>query len=187
MTTTAAIPDVPDAKRASLLISTPGSSLPLRAPNETTAEVSVTHWRHEPEHLVTDCCNYQAYYLGSMLIREFKGIESTIEACSKMKKSTDSMRKIPTITLSISYSGVRFIDFKTKHEIMVHHIRDISFASQDSDDLSTFAYITHDERTGHHYCHVFRVSTFDKAFEIILTLGQAFEVAYQLILKNQSS
>ena len=55
-----------------------------------------------------------AQYLGSMLIHELKGVESTKEACAKMKRSTDSMKKIPTITLSINYTGVKFIDFKSK-------------------------------------------------------------------------
>ena len=49
-----------------------------------------------------------------MLIPELKGVDSTKEACSKMKKSTDAMKKIPTITLSINYKGVKFIDFKSK-------------------------------------------------------------------------
>ncbi|XP_078484758.1 ankyrin repeat and SAM domain-containing protein 1A-like [Ciona intestinalis] len=189
MTSAKIIIDIPDAEKAKFLIcsSASESSLPMRPPNEAASGVNVTSWRHAPENLVTDSCNYQAYYLGSMLITDFKGLPSTVEACAKMKKSTDSMKKIPTITLSINYKGVKFIDFKSKHEIMEHEIQDISFASQDSEDLSTFAYITHDTRTGHHYCHVFRVTTLDKAYEIILTLGQAFEVAYQLILKNQPS
>nr|XP_039257501.1 uncharacterized protein LOC120334115 isoform X1 [Styela clava] len=176
---------VPDARRASYLSS--NGDLVLRPPNETTEEeVTVSSWCHDPNVLIKSCCNYQAYYLGSMLVQEVKGVESTVEACNKMKKSTDSMKKIPTITLSISYKGVKFIDSKSKHEIAEHEIHNISFASQDADDLSTLAYITRDARTGNHYCHVFRVTTLDVAYEIILTLGQAFEVAYQLILKEKS-
>nr|CAB3221815.1 ankyrin repeat and SAM domain-containing protein 1A-like [Phallusia mammillata] len=180
--------DIPDVERAIYLSteSASGEGLSLRPPNETTSEVSVHAWRHNAEKLITACCNYQAYYLGSMLIHELKGVESTMGACAKMRRSTDSMKKIPTIMLSINYTGVKFIDSKSQHEIAEHEICNISFASQDSEDLSTFAYITHDVRTGHHYCHVFRVTTMDMAYEIILTLGQAFEVAYQLILKDKA-
>ena len=46
-----------------------------------------------------------------------------------------------------------------QHQIAEHEIQNISFASQDSLDLSTFAYVTHDNKTGNHYCHVFRVTT----------------------------
>lgn len=39
--------------------------------------------------------------------------------------------------------------------IAEHEIRNISCAAQDPEDLSTFAYITKDLKTNHHYCHVF--------------------------------
>lgn len=39
--------------------------------------------------------------------------------------------------------------------IAEHEIRNISCAAQDPEDLCTFAYITKDLQTGHHYCHVF--------------------------------
>merc|ERR1712136_381037 len=184
-TTTTTDIQLPDEERAAYLCSDKDTTFNLRPPNETTNEVTVSSWRHTPSELINNQCTYQAYYLGSMLVAELKGVESTIEACSKMKKSTDNMKKIPTITLSISYLGVRFIDYKSKHQIAEHDISNISFASQDHEDLNTFAYITHDSKTGFHYCHVFRVPSLDKAYEIILTIGQAFEVAYQLILKNQ--
>jgi len=184
-TTTTTDIQLPDEERAAYLCSDKDTTFNLRPPNETTNEVTVSSWRHTPAQLINNQCTYQAYYLGSMLVAELKGVESTIEACSKMKKSTDNMKKIPTITLSISYRGVRFIDYKSKHQIAEHDISNISFASQDHEDLNTFAYITHDSKTGFHYCHVFRVPSLDKAYEIILTIGQAFEVAYQLILKNQ--
>ena len=39
--------------------------------------------------------------------------------------------------------------------IAEHEIRNISCAAQDPEDLCTFAYITKDLQTNHHYCHVF--------------------------------
>ncbi|KAM7328057.1 hypothetical protein ACRRTK_012149 [Alexandromys fortis] len=67
--------------------------------------------------------------------------------------------------------------------IAEHEIRNISCAAQDPEDLSTFAYITKDLKSNHHYCHVFTAFDVNLAYEIILTLGQAFEVAYQLALQ----
>ncbi len=43
--------------------------------------------------------------------------------------------------------------------IAEHEIRNISCAAQDPEDLCTFAYITKDLQSSHHYCHVF--STID--------------------------
>uniref|UniRef100_A0A3Q2QFX9 Ankyrin repeat and sterile alpha motif domain containing 1A n=1 Tax=Fundulus heteroclitus TaxID=8078 RepID=A0A3Q2QFX9_FUNHE len=124
-------------------------------------------------------------YLGSMLIKDLRGIESTQDACAKMRRSTEQMRKMPTIVLSITYKGVKFIDAANKNIIAEHEIRNISCAAQDPEDLCTFAYITKDLQTSHHYCHVFSTIDVSLTYEIILTLGQAFEVAYQLALQAQ--
>ena len=121
--------------------------------------------------------------------------------CFILQRSTEQMRKVPTIVLSITYKGVKFIDAANKvstrtfdlyiqripshvtHQmsyiisvlwsdqaesslitcvlllaqniIAEHEIRNISCAAQDPEDLCTFAYITKDLQTSHHYCHVF--------------------------------
>ncbi|XP_074231347.1 ankyrin repeat and sterile alpha motif domain-containing protein 1B isoform X3 [Camelus bactrianus] len=182
-------------------------SITLRPPNEATASTPVQYWQHHPEKLIFQSCDYKAFYLGSMLIKELRGTESTQDACAKMRKSTEQMKKVPTIILSVSYKGVKFIDATNKHLpphtaashstdenhcsrmglfqniIAEHEIRNISCAAQDPEDLSTFAYITKDLKSNHHYCHVFTAFDVNLAYEIILTLGQAFEVAYQLALQ----
>ncbi|XP_069764464.1 ankyrin repeat and sterile alpha motif domain-containing protein 1B isoform X1 [Narcine bancroftii] len=157
-------------------------SITLRPPNEATSSTPVQYWQHHPEKLIFQSCDYEAYYLGSMLVKELRGTESTQDACSKMRAS-EQMKKIPTIILSISYKGVKFIDATNKNIITEHEIRNISCAAQDPEDLSTFAYITKDLKSTHHYCHVFSAFDVNLAYEIILTLGQAFEVAYQLALQ----
>ncbi|KAG9491099.1 hypothetical protein GDO78_006456 [Eleutherodactylus coqui] len=158
-------------------------SISLRAPNETTGSIPFQYWQHHPEKLIFQACDYKAYYLGSMLIKELRGTESTQDACSKMRKSTEQMKKVPTIILSVSYKGVKFMDAANKAIIAEHEIRNISCAAQDPEDLSTFAYITKDLKSNLHYCHVFTAFDVNLAYEIILTLGQAFEVAYQLALQ----
>lgn len=113
-----------------------------------------------------------------------------------------------------------FVSLRLQNIIAEHEIRNISCAAQDPEDLSTFAYITKDLKSSHHYCHVFTAfdvvstdtasvrfyqqiasmmshctlmlvcllpSCQNLAYEIILTLGQAFEVAYQLALQARKS
>ncbi|KAG8132141.1 hypothetical protein E2320_010020 [Naja naja] len=195
------------------------SKLTLRPPSLATPYAPVQHWQHQPEKLIFESCEYEANYLGSMLIKDLRGTESTQDACAKMrvgmlfikilsiprekltinylicvwffstfiKKSTEHMKKTPTIILSITYKGVKFIDAANKNVIAEHEIRNISCAAQDPEDLCTFAYITKDLQTSHHYCHVFSTIDVNLTYEIILTLGQAFEVAYQLALQAQKS
>ncbi|XP_045049132.2 ankyrin repeat and SAM domain-containing protein 1A isoform X3 [Desmodus rotundus] len=161
--------------------------LTLRPPSLAAPYAPVQSWQHRPEKLIFESCGYEANYLGSMLIKDLRGTESTQDACAKMRKSTEHMKKIPTIILSITYRGVKFIDASNKNIIAEHEIRNISCAAQDPEDLCTFAYITKDLQTSHHYCHVFSTVDVNLAYEIILTLGQAFEVAYQLALQAQKS
>ncbi|XP_046895295.1 ankyrin repeat and SAM domain-containing protein 1A isoform X2 [Hypomesus transpacificus] len=159
--------------------------LTLRPPSLAAPYAPVQNWHHQPEKLIFESCGYEANYLGSMLIKELRGTESTQDACAKMRRSTEQMRKVPTIILSITYKGVKFIDAANKNIIAEHEIRNISCAAQDPEDLCTFAYITKDLQTSHHYCHVFSTVDVNLTYEIILTLGQAFEVAYQLALQAQ--
>uniref|UniRef100_A0A8C8E463 Ankyrin repeat and sterile alpha motif domain containing 1A n=1 Tax=Oryzias sinensis TaxID=183150 RepID=A0A8C8E463_9TELE len=159
--------------------------LTLRPPSLAAPYAPVQDWHHQPEELIFESCSYEANYLGSMLIKELRGTESTQDACAKMRRSTEQMRKVPTIVLSITYKGVKFIDAANKNIIAEHEIRNISCAAQDPEDLCTFAYITKDLQTSHHYCHVFSTVDLNLTYEIILTLGQAFEVAYQLALQAQ--
>ncbi|KIH66355.1 hypothetical protein ANCDUO_03319 [Ancylostoma duodenale] len=59
-----------------------------------------------------------------------------------------------------------------------HDISHIQIVCQDERDLNCFTYISQDAERN--LCHVFCVLTADVATEIIVTLGQAFELAYKL-------
>ncbi|XP_029006198.1 ankyrin repeat and SAM domain-containing protein 1A isoform X3 [Betta splendens] len=161
------------------------SRLNLRPPSHSATYATVSAWHHQPEKLILDSCGYEASYLGSMIIRDLRGIESTQDACAKIRKSKDS-KKGPVVILSITYRGVKFIDAATKTIVAEHEIRNISCAAQDPDDLCTFAYITKDLKSGHHFCHVFSTVEVTQTYEIILTLGQAFEVAYQMAVQSRA-
>ncbi|KAK2861774.1 hypothetical protein Q5P01_001307 [Channa striata] len=161
------------------------SRLNLRPPSHSATYATVSAWHHQPEKLILDSCRYEATYLGSMIIRDLRGIESTQDACAKIRKSKDS-KKGPVVILSITYRGVKFIDAATKTIVAEHEIRNISCAAQDPDDLCTFAYITKDLKSGHHFCHVFSTVEVTQTYEIILTLGQAFEVAYQMAIQSRA-
>ncbi|XP_055998045.1 ankyrin repeat and sterile alpha motif domain-containing protein 1B-like isoform X10 [Ostrea edulis] len=162
------------------------SSIHIRPPHQANTTTPIKQWRHRPEMLIKGCCNYSAQYLGSTLVRELVGTESTIEGITKLKKSADVIAKIPTILLSISFKGVKFIDAKSKKVICDHEIGNIFCACQDAHSMNFFAYITRDNQAAKHYCHVFSCRTADLAREIIMTLGEAFEVAYQMALKDKA-
>ncbi|XP_076311891.1 ankyrin repeat and sterile alpha motif domain-containing protein 1B-like isoform X2 [Tachypleus tridentatus] len=125
-------------------------------------------------------------YLGSTLVKELKGLESTRKSIQKLKLSARGIVKAPNVLLSISYTGVKFIDGRSKQKVCEHEIQNIHCACQDAEDLTHFAYITKEHQTNFHYCHVFCAESMGLATEVILTLGQAFEVAYQMALRDKT-
>ncbi|XP_059148477.1 ankyrin repeat and SAM domain-containing protein 1A-like isoform X2 [Physella acuta] len=166
----------------------------IRAPHLMHYTGAIKQWRHKPEILIKGCCNYTAHYLGSTLVKELNGPMSTQEGITKLKhrlrrklqKSSEVISKIPTIMLSISFKGVKFIDAASKKVVCDHEIANIFCACQDGEHMNFFAYITKDRETARNYCHVFSVRNRELAGEIILTLGEAFEIAYQMALKDRA-
>uniref|UniRef100_A0A2C9K3C4 Ankyrin repeat and sterile alpha motif domain-containing protein 1B n=1 Tax=Biomphalaria glabrata TaxID=6526 RepID=A0A2C9K3C4_BIOGL len=141
------------------------STIHIRAPNLMHYTGTIKQWRHKPETLIKGCCNYTAHYLGSTLVKELNGPMSTQEGITKLKhrlrrklqKSSEVISKIPSIMLSISFKGVKFIDAVSKKVVCDHEIANIFCACQDGEHLNFFAYITKDRENGKNYCHVFSV------------------------------
>ncbi|ENN80528.1 hypothetical protein YQE_03052, partial [Dendroctonus ponderosae] len=157
-----------------------------------------SQWRHQPMLLITGT------YGGSTSIKESKGTESTKKSIQKVAKSKDHF--LEEIVLSVSYKGVKFINPSNQSTICEHKIVNMNCACQDDEQQSYFAYITKDNDL--HYCHVFQAPTpvsckslfhllaslpvvsfganiwQEHATEIVLTLGQAFELAYQMALRD---
>ncbi|XP_017953516.1 ankyrin repeat and SAM domain-containing protein 1A [Drosophila navojoa] len=165
--------------------------LQIRAPSELLlglpANMRTTQWRHSAQTLLNEHIKYEVQYLGSTVVKELRGTESTKKSIQKLKASGDQANKEvhkqgAPLSLAICHRGVEFIDVSSRRVICEHEIQNINCACQDSEDLRHFAYITKEQDM--HYCHVFLVQSTDLASEIILTLGQAFEVAYQLALRD---
>ncbi|XP_076273674.1 ankyrin repeat and sterile alpha motif domain-containing protein 1B-like isoform X2 [Rhynchophorus ferrugineus] len=165
----------------------PQPPVPKPKPEKKSSEIFVggtnsikSQWRHQPILLITGSVKYSANYWGSTTIKDFKGTDSTKKSIEKILKSKGHY--LEEITLSISYKGVKFINPSDKNIICEHEIVNMNCACQDDDEQSYFAYITKDNDL--HYCHVFQALNSDYATEIILTLGQAFELAYQMALRD---
>ncbi|CAG9856297.1 unnamed protein product [Phyllotreta striolata] len=140
-----------------------------------------SQWRHQPILLITGCVKYTANYLGSTLVKEFKGTESTKKSIRTVIKSNDHPSE--EICLSVSYKGVKFINPLEKKIICEHEIKNMNCVCQDMESQAFFAYITKDAEA--FYCHVFQAVSSEQAIDIILTLGQAFELAYQMAVRDQ--
>ncbi|KAK2565649.1 Ankyrin repeat and SAM domain-containing protein 1A [Acropora cervicornis] len=147
-------------------------------------------WKHDSFLLIEGSVNYTTLYLGSHAVKTITGLESTIEACRKMRLSTEKLQKIPSVILSVSIKGIKFIDARSKILVSNHEMRNISYITQDPEDRRVFAYIAKDAKTDKHYCHVFRMDVIVSGArsilnsplsdEVTMTIGQAFEVIMKL-------
>jgi len=77
--------------------------------------------KHSRQELVSGCCQYTVRYLGSTLVRELRGIDSTRASMGKLKAAhySVSIAQIPKIILSISCQGVQFKDFKSNVSVIL--------------------------------------------------------------------
>ena len=71
-----------------------------------------------------------------------------------------------------------------KAELCNYQIRHITSVCQDQEDLIYFALITKTDPNLYHYCHVFTSPTTEHANELILTIGQSFELAYKIFCQK---
>ncbi|VDP11789.1 unnamed protein product [Onchocerca flexuosa] len=144
-----------------------------------------TEWQHSSNTLIESCISFSAHYLGSVEISNVEETEDSRRAMIKLKKGIREIAKVPHVLLEISVSGVRVLDAITKQLTVEHEIAQIQIVCQDERDLNCFAYISQDG--DRHFCHVFCVLTADVATEIIITLGQAFEVCYRITNNSYGS
>ncbi|KAK3699169.1 hypothetical protein QZH41_011871 [Actinostola sp. cb2023] len=153
---------------------------------KTLEKKKAKQWRHEPEVLLKGSVNYTTQYLGSQTVKEIVGVKSTVDACRKMKLSTAKLQKIPSVTLAVSVNGIKFIDSRTKLVVSNHQMSNVSYITQDPENKRIFAYIAKDAKVNRHYCHVFRVEDLKLSDEITMTIGQAFELAYDQYMQIQT-
>jgi len=145
-------------------------------------------WIHSAETLTSGHVAYLVKYLGSTEVEKPKGIEVVKDGIRKLKFSQQLKKaegtKTPKVELTISVDGVAIQEPKTKvvqHQYPLHRI---SYCADDKAEKRFFSFIAKEDETDKHTCFVF-VS--DKlAEEITLTIGQAFDLAYQRYVNSQS-
>lgn len=131
-------------------------------------------------------------YLGSTIVKELKGTESTKKSIQKLKKSERTLSSLSPhhqtnaslsgsrkpVMLRISHRGVQFIDVESQEPFCEHSIRNIDCACQDAEDLTHFAYITKDFDNDLHYCHVFSVESMVSFCDIVIFLLLTFDIPF---------
>lgn len=115
-----------------------------------------------------------------------KGIEVVKESITKLKlmqpikKSEGS--KIAKVELTISVNGVAIQDPKSKSIFFQFPLHRISYCADDKAEKKYFSFIAKDTDSTKHLCFVFMSEKMSE--EIILTIGQAFDLAYAKFIES---
>lgn len=139
-------------------------------------------WKHDPLNLYKQTCHYLAFYLGTSKVKNLQGAASSQQCIRDYRKllNDNQLPSLAAVIISISYKSVRCVDMNCKI-INEHEIRTVHYACQDIDQFRFFAYVTKDpEERGSFNCHVFSACSLEMTSEILLTLAQAFEIAFRL-------
>ncbi|KAI3413614.1 hypothetical protein GPALN_011103 [Globodera pallida] len=147
-------------------------------------------WIHPPACLVNARVEYVVKMLGQTEVPEARGKQIIQDAIHSIRfhlqiergKTGHSGAKHRKVVLQISVNCVNVLDAKTRAIIVKHHISRISFCADDQQDKRLFSYIARNE-VGKYQCFVFLS---DKMAEnITLTVGQAFDLAYEKQVKKR--
>lgn len=143
-------------------------------------------WVHSAAALTAGHVVYNIKYLGNVEVSSPKGADIVKEAVTKLKFNKQVKRsegaKPPKKELTISVDGVTIQDRQTKEKQFTYPLHHISYCADDKSDKKICAFIAKEVKENKHMCHV--MESDKNAEEITLTVGQAFDLAYQKFLSN---
>ncbi|XP_022088397.1 PTB domain-containing engulfment adapter protein 1-like isoform X2 [Acanthaster planci] len=153
---------------------------------KSSAKQTGKRWVHPPSSLTNGHVVYNVKLLGHMEVDQPKGAEVVREAVRKLKFAKQLKRaegeKPPKVELTISSMGVTIQDRQSKVRLETFPLHRISYCADDKQDKRICAFICKQEATNKNVCYV--MDSEKCAEEITLTVGQAFDLAYQHFLQT---
>jgi len=138
-------------------------------------------WLHSEESLMSGDITYLVKFFGSTEVDESRGLEVVKEGIRKLKLTQQLKKcegtKTPKVLVTVSVDGVAIQDSKSKTVLHHHPLQRISYCADDKAEKKFFSFISSDPETSVHSCYVF--ASDKQAEEITLTIGQAFQLAYE--------
>lgn len=144
-------------------------------------------WPHPPEAL-TSGVTYLVKFYGTHEVAVPTGMEAVKEATVKVKlekqvrKAASGQRSSPKVEMVIGLAGIVIQDPKTKAVHYKFPLQRISYCADDKVEKKLMSFIAKDTEKGVHVCYV--LGNERSAEEIILTIGQAFDIAYRKFLEK---
>lgn len=139
---------------------------------------------------VVEGVTFYCKYLGSTLVDDPKGEESTSEAIKRIIHAAKQVsRKPERVSLHVSLQGIRMAHTTTSELLLHTSIYKISYCSADAHYDHVFAFIaTNDNDTCE--CHAFLCPKRKMAQAVTVSIAQAFNLAYEywkMAVENKES
>ncbi|KHN86846.1 Cell death protein 6 [Toxocara canis] len=152
--------------------------------------VGSKQWIHPPDILMNGRVEYSVKMLGVTEVNEPKGTHVIREAIHAIRFQLQVSRsvtghsgaKLKKVDLQINVDGVTIVDNKTKMVLHKYPLHRISFCADDKQDKRVFSFIAKAENSQRHDCFVFLSEKL--AEQITLTVGEAFDLAYEKFLQK---
>lgn len=125
---------------------------------------------------------FPTQYFGNVEVTQPKGIEVVKESITRLKLKKTEGAKIPKVELTISVNGVAIQDPKSKNMYTQFPLHRISYCADDKTAKKFFSFIAKDVEADKNLCFVFMSEKMSE--EIILTIGQAFDLAYAKFIES---
>ncbi|VDK66043.1 unnamed protein product [Onchocerca ochengi] len=147
-------------------------------------------WIHPPDVLLNGRVEYSVKMLGFAEVSEPKGTHVIRDAIHAIRFQLQVSRgvtghsgaKLKKVDLQINVDGLTVIETKTKMILFKYPLHRISFCADDKQDKRVFSFIAKAESSTRHDCFVFLSEKL--AEQITLTIGEAFDLAYQKFLEK---
>uniref|UniRef100_A0A915Q0K0 PID domain-containing protein n=1 Tax=Setaria digitata TaxID=48799 RepID=A0A915Q0K0_9BILA len=147
-------------------------------------------WIHPPDVLLNGRVEYSVKMLGFAEVSEPKGTHVIRDAIHAIRFQLQVNRgvtghsgaKLKKVDLQINVDGLTVIEAKTKMILFKYPLHRISFCADDKQDKRVFSFIAKAESSSRHDCFVFLSEKL--AEQITLTVGEAFDLAYQKFLEK---
>ncbi|KAI1721333.1 phosphotyrosine interaction domain (PTB/PID) domain-containing protein [Ditylenchus destructor] len=158
--------------------------------SSSSSKSDIKHWIHPPELLTQGKVTYACRFLGQIEVSEPKGTHVVRDAIHAIRFRLQVNRgitghsgsKLRKVEIQISIDGLTVSDKQTNAMLHKHPLHRISFCADDKQDKKVFSYIAKTGQTKHE-CFVFLSDKM--AEEITLTIGEAFDLAYEKYVKKR--
>nr|XP_039266394.1 uncharacterized protein LOC120341888 isoform X1 [Styela clava] len=145
-------------------------------------------WIHPSESLINGRVTYTVKFMGKAEVPEPRGMPMVKAALKKLSFTRQIKRtegtKPPKVELGININYVTISDIKSKDILHRINLQRVSFCADDKEDKRLFAFIAKLD-DNKHYCY--GLDSLHQANDITLTIGQAFELAYEKFVKDNPS